>query len=143
MPESQVQSSIISLLKRYHVDFNRSNGAQFTVAGVNKRGVSSKRIVRCNSIKGKADIEIWAHATNGDAIIPIALYLEVKRSDGGRQSGDQKGFQDMVERHGGFYSIVRSIDDTLAFFNKVSNVIQERLPGFSLVVGRIKNFKRG
>lgn len=42
-----------------------------------------------------------------------ALYLEIKTPDG-RQSPEQRRFQECVERHGAIYAIVRSEDDARA-----------------------------
>lgn len=43
-----------------------------------------------------------------------ALYIEIKTPTG-RQSPDQKTFQGKVERHGGIYRILRSVEDAEAF----------------------------
>jgi len=136
LPEAKVQSIIISFLKRFRVDFNRVNGAQFTIAGKNKRGNSSTRVVRCNSMKGKADIEIWGHAQKDNIQIPIVLYVEVKKSKGGVQSAHQKDFEKMIESHGGYYAVIRSLDELLTFLGEVDKDISSKLSGFRLKLGK-------
>lgn len=43
-----------------------------------------------------------------------ALYVEIKTPDG-RQSPDQRRFQAKIERHGGIYRVLRSVEDARAF----------------------------
>lgn len=43
-----------------------------------------------------------------------ALFVEIK-TETGRQSPEQKTFQQCVERHGGIYRILRSVDDARSF----------------------------
>ena len=138
IPEANVQNDIIKFLNRAKILNNRVNGAQFTAEGKNKRGTSTKRRIRCNSINGKADIEAWTYITNGTIKIGITLYIEVKRSHGGSQSSDQKNFQAMLEDRGHFYTIARSIKDVVDFMADVDRFIQDNLVGWRLFVGRAK-----
>lgn len=50
--------------------------------------------------------------------LPIAVFMEVK-SEKGKQSESQVEFQTIVEKAGGFYFIVRSIDDASRALNFV------------------------
>lgn len=43
-----------------------------------------------------------------------AIYVEIKTPTG-RQSSAQKAFQALVQRHGGIYRILRSVEDAQAF----------------------------
>jgi len=138
IPESNVQSMIIKFLNRAGIPNNRVNGAQFTATGTNKRGNSSTRRIRCNSINGKADIEAWTYATDGKHKIGITLYIEVKKSHGGKQSDDQIKFQDMLERNGHFYTVARSIEDVVEFMSSVKNSIESSMDGWTLYTGRAK-----
>jgi len=138
IPESQVQSSIISFFKKSKIPHNRVNGAQFSIDGKNKRGNPSKRMVRCNSINGKADIEVWMHAENNEGyIIGIPLYIEVKSSHGGRQSDSQKEFQEMLESRGYKYILARSLDDVVSGVRELGAEVSEKLAGYKLYAGRI------
>jgi hypothetical protein len=47
-----------------------------------------------------------------------ALYVEIKTPTG-RQSPEQKQFQQKVERHGAMYRIVRSVDDARALLSEL------------------------
>ena len=45
-------------------------------------------------------------------ILPDGRRLEIEvKSDGGRQTEDQRNFQWMIERFGGVYVLARSLDD--------------------------------
>ena len=50
------------------------------------------------------------HATVMVNKIPVSVWLEVKTKKG-RISANQKAFQESVEAAGGFYYVVRSIED--------------------------------
>lgn len=50
-----------------------------------------------------------------------ALFVEVKTPDG-RQSPEQKTFQQCVERHGGIYRILRSVDEARAFLQELRGI---------------------
>ncbi len=138
IPESNVQSLIVKFLNRARIPNNRVNGAQFSASGTNKRGSTTTRRIRCNTINGKADIEAWTFITNGEVKMGITLYIEVKKSHGGVQSSDQKNFQAMLEDSGHFYTIARSIEDVVLFMSEVNSFIEVTLPGWKLNMGRAK-----
>jgi hypothetical protein len=48
------------------------------------------------------------------------IFLEVKRPKVGKQSDEQKQFQYMIERNGGFYYIVDSIDKMIEILKDIS-----------------------
>ena len=50
--------------------------------------------------------------------MPVSVWLEVKTSTG-KLSSNQKLFRDGVKSYGGFYFVVRSIDDVLEAFDDV------------------------
>ena len=139
IPESQVQSNIITFLKRAKLPHNRVNGAQVSISGKNKRGNHSERRIRCNSINGKSDIEVWTSAENDAGVrIGIPLYIEVKASHGGRQSEDQKKFQDMLENRGYYYILARSLKEAYEGMVNAKKDIESKLPGFKFDIGRLK-----
>jgi len=128
--EAQIQKSIISYLNVRRILHNRINNGQFVLdgSGTDKYGrhrkVSKNRAVRCNSINGIPDIETFFTVKNEDKnILQIVIYLEVK-SPTGRQSKDQKLFQSRIEEAGGFYFVVRSIEDVQSAFNQVDTNIK-------------------
>ena len=137
IPEANVQSMIVKFLGRAKIPCNRVNGAQFSASGTNKRGSATTRRVRCNTLNGKADIEAWTFMTNGKVKIGITLYIEVKRSHGGKQSDDQINFQAMLENNGHFYMVARSVDEVMIFLVQVQEFIQKTLDGWTLNTGRV------
>ena len=95
MAESDIQKSIIDYLTIKKVFFWRQNsGAVVT---------ESKRFIRMG-ITGAPDIFI---VKNGQII-----GLEIKTLKG-RQNENQKNFQEMFEKAGGIYYLVRSLDDVI------------------------------
>ena len=83
-------------------------------------------VYRPSTNKGMADI----HATVLVESIPVSVWLEVKTKKG-KLSANQKAFQESIESAGGFYYVVRSIDDVdlaiqqtrLEVFTKMSAAI--------------------
>ena len=83
-------------------------------------------VYRPSTNKGMADI----HATVLVEGIPVSVWLEVKTKKG-KLSANQKAFQESIEAAGGFYYVVRSIDDVdmaiqqtrLDVFTKMSEAI--------------------
>jgi len=67
---------------------------------------AGKTIYRPSTNKGMADI----HATIVVGNIPVSVWFEVKTKKG-RLSPNQKAFQESVEAAGGYYYVVRSIDE--------------------------------
>ena len=63
-------------------------------------------VYRPSTNKGMADI----HATIIVEGIPVSVWLEVKTKKG-KLSANQKAFQESIEAAGGFYYVVKSIDD--------------------------------
>ena len=140
IPEKNVQSTIITFLGRAKIMHNRVNGAQISVAGTNRRGNSSSRTIRCNSINGKGDIEIWLYADNSSSKqrIGITAYIEVKKSHGGVQSDNQKSFEENLNQRGHYYVVARSLNDVYKFLLYMKSDISEKLPGWELDIGRAK-----
>lgn len=110
--ESKIVTSICVYLKilenKKELYFFRNNSFQGTV--LRKNG--SRGYIR-NNKKGVADIFVLK---NGKS-----FFLEVK-SETGRQSTAQKLCQSIVEQSGGYYFIVRSVDDVIQIFKKEENI---------------------
>ena len=98
--EAQIQKAILQWGGYKKILMHRINviGTPLHKAG--------KTIYRPSSNKGMADI----HATVLVGDIPVSVWLEVKTKKG-RISANQKAFQESVEAAGGFYYVVRSIED--------------------------------
>ena len=98
--EAQIQKAILQWGGYKRILMHRINviGTPLHKAG--------KTIYRPSTNKGMADI----HATLLVGDIPVSVWLEVKTAKG-RISDNQKIFRDTVTAAGGFYYVVRSIDD--------------------------------
>jgi len=49
----------------------------------------------------------------------IVLFIEIKSSTG-RQSGHQKRFQELIENHGGYYLLARSVEDVDRYISNLT-----------------------
>ena len=98
--EAQIQKAILQWGGYKKILMHRINviGTPLHKAG--------KTIYRPSSNKGMADI----HATVLVGDIPVSVWLEVKTKKG-RISENQKAFNDVIKSYGGFYYVVRSIED--------------------------------
>ena len=98
--EAQIQKAILQWGAVKRILMHRIN-----VIGtpLHKNGLT---VYRPSTNKGMADI----HATLIVEGIPVSVWLEVKTKKG-KLSANQKAFQESVEAAGGFYYVVRSIDD--------------------------------
>jgi len=118
--EAQIQKAIMQWGQYKKVLMHRIN-----VIGtpLHKDGLT---VYRPSTNKGMADI----HATLIVEGIPVSVWLEVKTKKG-KLSANQKAFQESIESAGGFYYVVRSIDDVdlaiqqtrLEVFTKMSTAI--------------------
>lgn len=73
------------------------------------------------AINGVSDI-ICTFNYNG---INIVIFFEVKGHNG-KQSPKQKAFEVAIKRHGGFYYVVRSVEETIERINEVKEEIKRR-----------------
>ena len=98
--EAQIQKAILQWGAIKRILMHRIN-----VIGtpLHKNGLT---VYRHSTNKGMADI----HATVVVGGIPVSVWLEVKTKKG-KLSANQKAFQESIEAAGGFYYVVRSIDD--------------------------------
>ena len=118
--EAQIQKAIMQWGQYKKVLMHRIN-----VIGtpLHKDGLT---VYRPSTNKGMADI----HATVLVEGIPVSVWLEVKTKKG-KLSANQKAFQESIEAAGGYYYVVRSIDDVdlaiqqtrLDVFTKMSTAI--------------------
>ena len=118
--EAQIQKSILQWAAAKRILMHRIN---VIVTPLHKDGLT---VYRPPTNKGMADI----HATLIVEGIPVSVWLEVKTKKG-KLSANQKAFQESIEAAGGFYYVVRSIDDVdlaiqqtrLDVFTKMSTAI--------------------
>ena len=82
-------------------------------------------VYRPSTNKGMADI----HATVLVGNIPVSVWLEVKTKKG-RISANQKAFQESVEAAGGFYYVVRSIEDVMLVMKEVRQKTMQHIKDF-------------
>ena len=82
-------------------------------------------VYRPSTNKGMADI----HATVLVAGIPVSVWLEVKGKKG-KLSPNQLLFKDAVETFGGFYFLVRSIEDVELALAEVRQQIIRKIKNF-------------
>ena len=118
--EAQIQKAILQWGGYKRILMHRIN-----VIGtpLHKDGLT---VYRPSTNKGMADI----HATVLVEGIPVSVWLEVKTKKG-KLSANQKAFQESIEAAGGYYYVVRSIDDVdlaiqqtrLDVFTKMSTAI--------------------
>ena len=74
--------------------------------------------VRLNNIDAHVDYPFLG--------VPISVWIEFKTSTG-KLSEHQKNFKDKVESYGGFYCIVRSIDDMESSLDDVKKEVESRI----------------
>ena len=131
--ENVIQSQILSFLKIRKIAHNRVNNGQFYVSEdtTDKYGNRRRRrrVVRCNSMNGISDIVVYGfiELENGSKV-HSPIYLEVK-SQTGRQSQHQKDFEKLVVGGGGFYFIVKSIEDVVRAFRTVEETVRDSTGG--------------
>ncbi|MBK9126300.1 MAG: VRR-NUC domain-containing protein [Phycisphaerales bacterium] len=103
MRESEIQNEILRTLgARPDMRLWRANVGVARLGGPRRSG---GRVVRFG-LTGQADLT---------GILPNGLRLEIEvKSDGGRQSPEQRSFQVMIERFGGVYVLARSVEDVWA-----------------------------
>ena len=99
--EAQIQKAILQWGMYKKILMHRIN-----VIGTPTHRKDGSTGYRPSTNAGMADI----HATVVVEDIPVSVWLEVKTKTG-KQSPKQKQFQDAVEAAGGYYFIVRSIDE--------------------------------
>ena len=99
--EAQIQKAILQWGTYKKILMHRIN-----VIGTPVHKKDGSTGYRPSTNAGMADI----HATIMVEDIPVSVWLEVKTKTG-KQSPKQKQFQDAVEAAGGYYFIVRSIDE--------------------------------
>ena len=117
---------------------NRVNSGSFSVSSTKANGRKSSRYVTCNSINGKADLELFLYLENEDGVrIPHIIFMELK-TETGKQSGSQKAFQKMVEERGYTYIVARSLTEAVNSLFDLKDRLKEVLPEWELVIGRIK-----
>lgn len=107
------ESPIVTAISHYltlqenlgRVIFIRCNTGAVTISPPGK----PRRFMRFGK-PGAPDFLVWVRSRAGP---PETLFLEVKTPDG-RQNENQKAFQARVVALGGFYAIIRSVDEAAA-----------------------------
>ena len=117
--EAQIQKAILQWGGYKRILMHRIN-----VIGtpLHKDGLT---VYRPSTNRGMADI----HATVLVGKIPVSVWLEVKTKKG-KLSANQKAFQESVEAAGGFYYVVRSIEDVESAVDEVKLKSMENIRSF-------------
>ncbi|MDD5353297.1 MAG: hypothetical protein PHS93_09075 [Candidatus Omnitrophica bacterium] len=95
-------------LQKEIIDYLRLNG--WFVIKNNLGGIPTKRGLVKNQSSGLADLTCLKDG--------IVIMCEIKTPDG-RQSQNQKEFQQEWEEYGGIYFLVHSLDEAIDFFKEV------------------------
>ena len=122
--EANIQKAILDYGKAMSIPMRRIN-----VIGTpyQKNGVT---YYRKSPNVGMADI----HAEILISKIPVSVWIEVK-SKRGKLSQAQETFRDSVASYGGFYCLVRSIEDVQEAIELVREVIKDNVRNENRVVG--------
>ena len=117
--EAQIQKAILQWGAYKRILMHRIN-----VIGtpLHKNGLT---VYRPSTNRGMADI----HATVLVGDIPVSVWLEVKTKKG-RISENQKAFNDVIAAAGGFYYVVRSIDDVELVVAEVRQKTMQHIKDF-------------
>ena len=120
MTEAQIQKTIL----QWGALYNRILMHRINVIGtpLHKAG---KTIYRPSTNKGMADIHCQVLVNN----IPVSVWLEVKRKRG-KLSLYQEAFRDSVQAAGGYYFLVRSIEDVELALAEVSQKTIQQIREF-------------
>lgn len=101
-PEHGLQVSIVNLLRANNIFcFAIPNGSR-------RDAITGARLKKEGVLAGVADIEILLPSGR-------AVFVEIKNGKTGRQSAEQKSFEDEVKLRGFEYLIWRTIDDCIKF----------------------------
>ena len=96
--ETAIQSAILKYLQYQNIHAWRMNTTGTPIGNTGR--------FRANQNAGMADIYCQMIVSGR----PVPVWLEVKTSKG-RQSPKQKQFEETINEVGGFYYLVRSVDD--------------------------------
>lgn len=113
-PEGSIQRAVMELLAAERIFAIRMNTGAFK---------DGKRFVRFG-LKGMADILAFPKLLNyvglgfARVITIVPLWVECKAPKG-KQSPEQKSFQEQVEAHGHSYLVARSSDDVMEWLKGV------------------------
>lgn len=137
-PEKEIQNAMVSFLARGKLTHNRVNNGQFQMSSEKASGATKKRRIRCNSLEGISDLEIFTYMENEFGTrIQIMIYMEVK-TEVGKQSETQMGFENVIDGLGGLYFIVTSVKELYNALLVSKDYVERAVPGFKLYIGRAK-----
>lgn len=113
LKESDIQRSVLDWLKAKRIFAVRLNNAPVPTRDGRFRPVSMKGLPDCH-----VDYSVFS--------IPVSVWVEFK-TPSGRLSEGQKLVKEAIEEFGGFYFIVRSIDDMEKALEQVTHEVSRRL----------------
>ena len=111
--ESDIQKTVLEWLSYKKIFAIRLNNSPVPTKNGGFRPVS---------VKGLPDAHLELRVSG----VPISVWIEFKTKKG-KQSQHQVNFQEMVEDYGGFYYIVRSIEDMEKVLHKAEYTVLARI----------------
>tara|TARA_E500000331_G_scaffold186505_1_gene179484 strand:+ start:701 stop:1144 length:444 start_codon:yes stop_codon:yes gene_type:complete len=111
--ESQIQKAVMKYLEAKGISAIRLNNIPVPLKSGGFRPVARRGLADCH-----VDMVI--------AGIPVSIWVEFKTPTG-RLSEHQKEFRDSVHQYGGFYEVIRSIDDMEEAIARINNEIRDRI----------------
>lgn len=117
---------------------NRVNNGSFIMQGKRK-----SRRIKCNSLRGKSDLEAWItiRSKTTKKEFAICVYIEVKTAKG-KMLPSQKEFKETLERHNGKYILARSVSSCINQLIDYKDELEESFSNSEVIFGKIKNLAR-
>lgn len=111
--ESQIQKAVMTYLEAKGISIIRLNNIPVPLKSGGFRPVAKR---------GLAD----AHVDLIVEGVPVSVWIEFK-TEKGKLSSYQEEFRDSIHRYGGFYEVIRSIDDMEVAITNIKNEVSSRI----------------
>ena len=111
--ETQIQKSVMQYLEAKKISAIRLNNIPVPLKSGGFRPVAKRGLADCH-----VDLVIQG--------IPVSLWVEFK-TEKGKLSPYQEEFRDSVHQYGGFYEVIRSIDDMEEAIAKINDEVCDRI----------------
>ena len=111
--ESQIQKSVMAYLEAKGISALRLNNIPVPLKSGGFRPVAKRGLADCH-----VDLVVEG--------IPVSVWIEFK-TDKGKLSPHQEEFGDSIHRYGGFYEVIRSIDDMEMVITNITEEVRGRI----------------
>tara|TARA_B100000902_G_scaffold400033_1_gene474828 strand:- start:11992 stop:12435 length:444 start_codon:yes stop_codon:yes gene_type:complete len=111
--ESQIQKAVMKYLEAKGISAIRLNNIPVPLKSGGFRPVAKRGLADCH-----VDLVIQG--------VPVSLWIEFK-TEKGKLSPYQEEFRDSVHHYGGFYEVIRSIDDMEVAITKINDEVCDRI----------------